>query len=572
MPTLVHEISSPLAATLIIIPHNWAEGCTIMPRFSTQIAEAKSGLESRAPEFAIPRHNYRLRYLLNADEADELRARLETLKGSRLAVPLWFDTGPNDGNWSSWRIFSGPTITFDDDAGTYTIGGGAEAKKSSLLFCRLKGSASVEPVNGECSEISFEVFEDCPEAQAFSYNVVGGESPALPDPDWAEQIKETFRTQVQYDDIGQGREVAVRGDEASVKFGQRGGFHLSRSDARKFLRFWASKRGSWESFTMPVWYDPGDPENKTMRFAGDSFSMEFASQDVATVIVEFSEELDTIAGTPSQAASARAFLYLLQWKGASAVQRWTSWESALTFSSQAWSPQKIRHRNFKQTLSTKGDSIEIECDNFSGCPFRAFVLLELERELLVEVYECDPANAGDAVKIFSGSVAQVKTSGGTLIASCDQLGGAMHRKISRFFDQRACNFTLFSADCGVNPAGHTVSGTVNLIAGNVIDITCASTDADDYFSKGWARFGSGDTLERRYILRSELIGGGQRITLHKPIKQTGAIAVEFTPGCSGEFGAGGCAKFSNQNNFGGAPRKPAFIEQVATGYKSKAGK
>jgi hypothetical protein len=79
-------------------------------------------------------------------------------------------------------------------------------------------------------------------------------------------------------------------------------------------------------------------------------------------------------------------------------------------------------------------------------------------------------------------------------------------------------------------------------------------------------------MERRPIIRSAPISGGQRLTLTRPLEQTTPVAVSMYPGCSGEFGATGCAKFSNQDNFEGSPRRPPFIDAVATGYKPKTGK
>ena len=48
-------------------------------------------------------------------------------------------------------------------------------------------------------------------------------------------------------------------------------------------------------------------------------------------------------------------------------------------------------------------------------------------------------------------------------------------------------------------------------------------------------------------------------------------AVSILPGCDSQF-TGGCAKFANQENFGGAPYHPAYIEQQATGRQTKTGK
>jgi hypothetical protein len=572
MPTLIHDIASPLQAVLILTPHDWGAGCSITSRFSTRVATARTGLDSRSSDYVLPRHDFRLDYLLDATEAAELRARLLSLAGDRLALPLWIDDAANDANWGTWAIFSGPTITYDYTAGTYTIGVGAQARRASLLYCRLRGTPTLQAISGTHAIISLDVFEDCPDSLALGYNALGGETPGIPNPDWSDGIEESYSSQVEYEEIGRGRESAVRGDEATVRRGQRAGFVLDRSDARKLLRYWASVRGGWQSFTMPLWFAPVSATNITARFGADELTLDFDSPSIAQAEAEFIEEVATVVGTPAQASTPRAFLYRLQWEGASTAMTWTSWESSLVRSSVTYVPQKITHRSLKEALAIEGDSVEIVCDNFDGCPLRAFILLELERRLLAEIYECDPSSPSTALQVFGGAVSRVRNEGGSLVGICDALGGLLDRKLPRFFTQRLCNYTLYSDLCGVSAATHKETGTVASISGSVIDVTTAAADAADYFASGWALFGTGDTAERRAIVRSEPIVGGQRLTLHRPLKQTGALAVDFYPGCSGEFDAGGCAKFGNQDRFGGAPRQPAYIEAVATGYKPKTGK
>lgn len=573
MPTLIHDISSPLEAVLILIPHDWAAGCSITSRIGAKVTTARTGLESRASGHFLPRHDARLKYTMSAAEAVELRTRLLTLAGQRLAIPLWIDDAPNAAGWDDFKIFDGPLLTYDGTAGTYTIGGDDEARICSLLYCKMRGDPVVTPLSGTESTIEFEVFEDCPDAQALAYNVVSGESAAIPtEADWSGGLEERFVSQVQHEDIGAGRETVTTGTEATVRRQQRGQFFLTRSEARKLLRFWLSKRGPWDSFTMGVWYEPGDPTNATFRFLDDSLTIEWASGAVGIARVEFIEEVDTVEGVPDQNGPSPAHLIKAQWRGSSNIMAWTDWESELTFDSQDYEPKPVAIQNFVQTLSTKGDSIEIVASLFSGNPFIAFALLEFERQLDITVFRCDPESPEDATQIFAGTVAKVTPKGGKLVAFCDLLGGALLRKIPGFQIRRKCNYNVYSTLCGVDPGDFEVTGTLGTQSGAVVDVTCSATDAADYFAKGKAMFGTGDTAERRHILRSEPITGGQRLTLHRPLRQTGAIAVTFYPGCSGERGPGGCEKFSNEDNFGGHWRQPSFIESVPTGFKQKVGK
>jgi hypothetical protein len=251
---------------------------------------------------------------------------------------------------------------------------------------------------------------------------------------------------------------------------------------------------------------------------------------------------------------------------------YTSNESAVTYSAQVYAPQSIIHRKLTQTLKPEGDSLEVVCSNFAGNPFLPLVKLQVERKLDLIVYEFDPATPAAAVKIFEGTLARPTPRGGLMGGTFDAFGGAMKKRIPAQTIKATCNTYVYSTLCGVNPASFVQTGTLGAQAGAVVDVTSASAHADDYFARGHATFGTGDTMERRAILRSEVIGGGQRLTLHRPLIQTSAVAVSMFPGCSGEYGSTGCAKFSNQDDFEGSPHRPPFIDAVATGYKPKTGK
>jgi hypothetical protein len=555
---------------LCLLQPDISRGLRVTSSFSTLIAEGMSGIEGRAPEHADMRHEMTLSFQLSPTEAAEFRTSLLTLGEIRLAVPFWIDAMKPA---SAAAIFSGGyTVNFNETSGAYAINSSAgHPRTSSLLIGRLKARPRLRAVDQTHSIVEITIIEDSPIAAKVDANTLAMSSWSLA-PNWAEQVEDFTQWRIQTTDLGQGREGAVSGQESTTRRGQAASFMLTRDEARQLLTFFAAKKGAVTSFSLPLWYQPGGAETMTARFAGDSVTVEWLSTTSARVALEFIEEVPLISGLPDQAQPGRAWLYKFTFEGSSAVG-YTSAPDSLTFDSLTYAPQKIQHGNFTQSIRPQGDDIDIECDGFAGCPLEVLAKLELERKLLLDVYECDPATPSGAQLIFSGQVMTAQIKGRRLVGSASTLGGALRRKVPRFLVQRTCNYSLYDSLCGVSAATYKVTGTMASATGNTIDVTCGSAAAADYFANGWVLVGSGSTAERRAILRSVAITGGQRLTVHKPIRQGGTPAVEFYPGCDGQFeSTAGCARYSNQNRFGGAPRQPAFIETVATGYAPKLGK
>lgn len=555
---------------LCLLQPDFDRGIKVRSRFSTLISEGRSGIEGRSPEHADMRHETTLAYQLSPAEAVEFRTALLTLGDTRIAVPLWMDalkpTGDDD-------VFSGGFyVNFNGGGGLYSVNAASGYDYTAgLLIGRLKARPRLRAVSQTHSVVEISIVEDSPISAEIAPNALAMTDFDLA-PSWSEEVSDFTQWRLQSEDIGQGREGAVSGQESSTRRGQAASFLLTRDEARQLLTFFAAKKGALSSFDVPMWYKPGTTETVTVRFSEDSLSLVWVTATHARVAIEFIEEVALILGVPDQEQAGRAWLYKFTFEGSSPVG-YTSAPEALTFDGLSYAAEKIRHGNFSQSLRPQGDDITIECDGFTGCPLESIAKLELERKLSLDVYECDPTAPSGAQLMFSGQVLTAQIKGRRLLGSASTLGGIMRRKLPRFLVQRTCNYTLFDSLCGVSAAAHKVTGTLASASGNTITVTCGSAAAADYFANGWVLVGSGSTAERRAVLRSSPTGGGQILTLHKAIRQTGTPAVEFYPGCDGQFeSTAGCARYANQNRFGGAPRQPAFIETVATGYNQKLGK
>lgn len=540
---------------------------SIAHAYETQSAEANTGIESRSPT----REAYRLKvtydFLLNKVEASELRATFAGLGSTLLALPLWFDEMAT-ASYSANRVYASQ-YWFSYTGTSIAINAGTYARAAGLVFGRVTSLPELKPA-GEGAICRITLAEDSPWDCRISTNPSGSDAFDFT-PDWSD-LKEKGQWQLRGEEIGDGRQAAVRGEESPYKRGQSARFVMnSRAEIRHLLTFFEARRGTWQSFPGAIWHHPNvGSEELTLRFADDVLTLEYDTLSFAEAKVRVVEQLDLVDGALPQEQPANKHLIRMGFEGGT-PNYWTDYEKPLVYATNTYTPKAIVPRNFEQTFKPEGDEIDIVADNFPGNPMRVLVKLELERKLLVTVWECDPANPGDAVQIFDGQILNVRGAGKKLTGRAATMGGIMRRQIPRYQVQTTCNYNLGDDLCGKVLASMEHNGTVDVINGAVVDIITGSSNAADFFAYAWAIFGTGDTAERRAIVRSEPISGGQRLTLSRPLKQTGAIPVTFYPGCDGQ--ASTCrTKFSNLANFGGDEHTPAFMEQVASGFTPKLGK
>jgi uncharacterized phage protein (TIGR02218 family) len=567
------DYSSPIAWRLCMLRPDWLENAvSVAHQFGTQEVETVTGIESRTPT----REAYRIRltqtFILNVDEVAALRACLASLGEMRLAFPLWVDDLPTT-DYMTKRIYSSQYWLSYNDAGDVAINDATYPMSVGLVIGRIVELPQIQPVNGESAEVTITIQEDSPWEMRVNTNAT---PPATFDftPDWTSLIDES-KWRIQSEEIGHGREAAISGQESIRKLGQEAGFQLmDRDEIAELIAFFEAKRGAHTSFTLPVWFNPqnSSASSITGKFGDDTLTVDYGNPAYATCTIPFWEQLGLIEGQPTQERPARAMLYRMQFEGAT-PRYYTDWEKPLSLSSPSatFLPDKITHKSFTQTMEPKSDHVELTMDKSPGCPLLGFVLLELERKLNLTIWECDPADTSTAVVIFDGQVLSAKGVGRQITATAATHGDMMNRMIPRHQIQTTCNYALGDELCGIDLAARKVTGTVVFINNYAIDVQTGDTSDDDYFTQGWALFGSGDTAERRALIRSQKIPGGQRLFTHKPLKQTGSIPVEFYPGCDGQYSTCG-DKFNNAEVFGGFPFTPDYIETVSTGYKPKLGK
>lgn len=566
------------AARLFLLEPNWRLRPKIALTLETEEAEGGTGREARAPQRTVPLLTQTLFFTLPEDAAEELLSQLQTLSSERIAVPLWPDARAAADHAAGTRIFTAQhTVNLDPVSGAYVVdGSGGHPLTAGLLVGRLAAEPDIIARTDLDATVELRIEEDSPWDSRILVNTLAAETWTWL-PNWRAAPQMRRHTQFERRRLGRGREQAFLRAEAPVKREDRALFTLEGVDEiRRFLSWWVARLGPVEAFEVPSWFHPGDtdPEDtwRLVRFAAETLVVEFIGFDAVRCNVDFRAVRVPGGGEPDEVRAPRATLVKVWWEGAATAFAWSDWESPLTHDSVNYTPAIVEVERSVETLRPGETEWQLLVCDFDGNPLRAFALLQLERRLKIEIRECDPANAAAAALVFAGEIKTASRTGEIYRAKCALFGGALRHLVPNYYCQPGCNHTLYDDLCGIDPAAHKVTGAVTAVGGTVIDVTGGGDKAADWFAYGYALIGAGDTRELRSILRSEPIVGGTRLTLHRPLFAHGVTAaVDFFPGCDGQY-EGGCAKFANQDVYGGFPWKPEYIESVETGFKTKTGK
>jgi hypothetical protein len=575
-PIVTHNGNS--IALLLALP-NMGSGLSLSYTVGTSLDEGLSGRESRRPRHEALRLEQSFTLLLEAGTADEWRKMLPNLGTAYVGVPVWCDY-LNGAQWAD-RIHSAQFLVRFSNNSIIAAGSTLEAAEyyAPLLVGRLEDKPSGEALNEGVLELSLTVREDSPwDYRIAPRDAVSGTSfPANLSPDWT-AVADKWVDGIDTESLGDGRVSSIDGEEKVSKWGEDAAFTLgSRSEIRTFLGFFAAVKGRWASFTAPLWFRPGTsttavPHTTKARLASDTVQLSFESGDVASTRVALWQvpwEINGVAGeTPQQ--SARAFFYKFTYDlPTPEVTRWTNYEKPLTRTGDGtYETARIEHSGFRFGIDLGGGKVDLTTDRFAGNPLLKFIPFSAEARLLLEIREGAPEAPDAATLVWSGEVAEASGNGKRIKARGDVFGSVFERKFPRFLMQQDCNVTLFSSACGVNKATYQVSGTMTSSVGNVITVTCGSTQAANYYARGEVWVGAGSTLERRLILSSAPGTGTQVLTIDRPIAVNGAggVAAVFWPGCDGQYSTCG-SKFSNKLRFRGHPFMPRdnpALKRVAT--------
>jgi hypothetical protein len=322
-------------------------------------------------------------------------------------------------------------------------------------------------------------------------------------------------------------------------------------------------------------------------------SLDNASVELALVEVpaEYAPAADETLGTTIGVLPTRCYLYEFSrtLDGVLFVDRFTSYESDLTFGGNTYHAKKIGNNEIVQGIFLDMDGVDIESDMFQGNPAGLMASLRMEAPLFCVIRQGE-VNAGAAVNVaivFKGEVTQASPKGSKITAKTVTAGSLFDRMVPCFTVQPDCNVDLFSMGCGLDQAdwkfaavvqdpgvaGYPFAFVLQTLTGvgadAIADLGAAAVGAD-YFALGWIEFGTGLTWQQRAILKSAApVAGVLTLTLDRdpdPYPLIGDDVVLF-PGCDLQFATCG-KKYRNKANFMGQPfvplSNPSLVQQNQT--------
>lgn len=267
------------------------------------------------------------------------------------------------------------------------------------------------------------------------------------------------------------------------------------------------------------------------------------------------------------------FEFLEEFPNGSRLQwLYTSYENTIVIQpgDQTWVPGPFSFGDTTENLRLEA-AIELRTFEFDGHPLKKLLPFGLDSELLCNIYEVDFANlAAPGKLIFPGVVEDLIPKGKEWTAKLSWGGHRSRRKVPRYFIQKGCNYTLYTPrpECGVARADWQTTGTIAARLDKQIDVSGVPGTGDpgarpnNYWAGGDVETGVGTAFERRGILASAQIAGGQRLFLDRPLlKAADGNAISFWPTCSGSVEA--CKSFNNwPEGYGGFPHVPDQGPQV----------
>jgi hypothetical protein len=316
------------------------------------------------------------------------------------------------------------------------------------------------------------------------------------------------------------------------------------------------------------------------RISNPAVTLQWLNDDYATVKVpirevpaEYAPAAGETLGTTLGLLPARCYLYEFSRTLAGAVftDRYTSYESAVTYAGNVYASTRLSHGEIKTSMQADANELQVETDVFVGNPLLLLASLQMESPLYLVVRSADVAAgvAANPAVIFTGEVSQASVKGSRITGTALPGGTIFDRQVPRMLFQLGCNHALFSVGCSLVQANWQFTAMVTnpgtpgypfaIVLGSLArTIGAAPVYAENWFAGGWAEFGAGAAWQRRAILQSTAAAAGAvTITLDRdphpyPVAND---AIVLYPGCDGTSDTCG-AKFNNFLNFGGHPFMP----------------
>lgn len=236
----------------------------------------------------------------------------------------------------------------------------------------------------------------------------------------------------------------------------------------------------------------------------------------------------------SRQSGAPVTLYTFE--TASATYRYTPRRGGYTLSGSpelSFTELPLRHSNIRSTSRREKEEILITLPASNA--FAASLVRRYAPDVALTIQRVHETDGDQEVIILRrGWLAQATRALGIVVARFRSDSAAAERQAGTVRMLRHCNWALYSDECGVDPAGFEVSGTVTAIDGLEVTVTeAASAPATDYYVAGQLAYAG----ERRAITDFDKTTGVVTLmdsidALTEAFADAGTAGVTLRPGCN----------------------------------------
>jgi len=238
--------------------------------------------------------------------------------------------------------------------------------------------------------------------------------------------------------------------------------------------------------------------------------------------------------------------------GGRSYEYWTSWDTALTFGGNVYSPAPIARSGFSVDINFSPVSLTLKIPLDVGSIMAETVASTPPPPITVTIYQATVSDLSASVILFQGTAKIASASGKLVTLQFEQQTKVLDTHIPIKHYQAFCNHGVFDTGCGLSPAGQASYrnlSTITGISGSTYVSANFATYADDFFKGGQLIYGE----DRRLITAHT----GDAVVLQVPFRSnvTFGTSVRALPGCDGDPET--CInKFDNFTNFLGMPYIP----------------
>ena len=237
--------------------------------------------------------------------------------------------------------------------------------------------------------------------------------------------------------------------------------------------------------------------------------------------------------------------------GGRSYEYWTSWDTALTFGGNVYSPAPIARSGFSVDINFSPVSLTLKIPLDVGSIMAETVASTPPPPITVTIYQATVSDLSASVILFQGTAKIASASGKLVTLQFEQQTKVLDTHIPIKHYQAFCNHGVFDTGCGLRGNSRTwyVNCTITGISGAIYTSAEFDAYADNYFRGGQLIYEN----ETRLITAHT----GDSVVLQVPFRSnvTFGTSVRALPGCDGDPET--CInKFDNFTNFLGMPYIP----------------